>query len=145
MPRASGYLGLISNGDFEVGVMNSLVANLPNNIEPDRWETDFGRLLRKTAFAITVFIAVLVCTTLFVLLLHTGFDFWKDILHDHFMGTAGLIGIWVTAFGIVTFLRQSEGPIEFEALGMKFKGGAGQVIMWSIAIVVLSLCAKLLW
>jgi hypothetical protein len=35
----------------------------------------------------------------------------------------------VASFGIVTFLRQSEGPIEFEALGLKFKGAAGQLVL----------------
>jgi hypothetical protein len=32
------------------------------------------------------------------------------------------------AFVIVSFLRQIDGPIEFERLGFKFKGAAGQVV-----------------
>jgi multisubunit Na+/H+ antiporter MnhB subunit len=113
--------------------------------DPSDWETRYGRMLRTIGLIISVAVVVLVCTVLVLLLLHTGFDFWQDDLKEHFLGTLGLIGLIVVAFGTVTFLRQSEGPIEFEALGMKFKGAAGQVVLWAFCLIVLSLCAKLLW
>jgi hypothetical protein len=69
----------------------------------------------------------------------------KNTIEQHPLGTIGLFGMAIFSFSIVTFLRQTEGPIEFEALGMKFKGAAGQVVLWAFCVVVLSLCAKLLW
>jgi hypothetical protein len=92
-----------------------------------------------------VIVSALACGVMILLLVHTGFDFWQDAIKEHLSGTIGLIGIAVAAFGVVTFLRQTEGPIEFEALGMKFKGAAGQVVLWGFCVIVLSLCAKLLW
>jgi hypothetical protein len=80
-----------------------------------------------------------------LLLYHTGFDPWQNIFLEHFAATVGVLGASICSFGAVVFLRQSEGPIEFEAWGMKFKGAAGQVVLWAFGIIVLSLCAKLLW
>jgi len=109
------------------------------------WEVKYGRLLRTLALITSIVVAILACGTLILLLNSTGFAFWQSVLKEHFLGTIGLIGIVCAAFGTVTFLRQSEGPIEFEALGMRFKGAAGQVVLWMLCVVTMSLCAKLLW
>lgn len=109
------------------------------------WDMSFGRIIRTIGLSAAIIVAVLACGTLILLLLHTGFDFWKDQLKAHFLGTIGLCAISCAAFGIVIFLRQSEGPIEFEAIGLKLRGAAGQVVLWAICTIVLSLCAKLLW
>jgi hypothetical protein len=76
---------------------------------------------------------------------NTGMGFWQDLIKDHFAATIGLTGAGIVSFGIVIFLRQVDGPIEFEALGMRFKGAAGQVILWAFLMIVYSLCVKLLW
>jgi hypothetical protein len=109
------------------------------------WDTRYGRLLRTIGLIVSVAVVVIATAALLLLLLHTGFGFWQDVLKEHFLGTLGLIGIVVVAFGTVNFLRQSEGPIEFEALGMKFRGASGQVVLWGFCVIILSLCAKLLW
>jgi hypothetical protein len=69
----------------------------------------------------------------------------KAPLFDHLVGASGLTGAAIVSFAIVVFLRQTEGPIELEGLGMKFKGAAGQVVVWAFCIIVFALCAKLLW
>jgi hypothetical protein len=74
-----------------------------------------------------------------------GLDFWKDLVAQHFLATVGITGKMVVSLGVVVFLRQAEGPIEFEALGLKFRGGSGQVVLWLLCVVTLSLCDKLLW
>jgi hypothetical protein len=51
----------------------------------------------------------------------------------------------VVAFAIVVFLRQTDGPIEFEGLGFKFKGAAGQVVMWVISFSAIAGAIKLVW
>jgi hypothetical protein len=73
-----------------------------------------------------------------------GLDFWTEIVQEHFAATVGLSGALMVSFGVVV-LRQSEGPIEFEAVGMKFRGAAGQVVLWLLCVAVLTLCGKLLW
>ncbi|MFO0994230.1 MAG: hypothetical protein U1E67_20120 [Hyphomicrobiales bacterium] len=112
---------------------------------PPDWDTQYGRVLRTIALVISVIVAIMASVVCILLLAHTGFAFWQDEIRNHLIGTIGFIGICVISFGIVTFLRQSEGPMEFEALGMKFKGASGQVVLYAFCVVVLSLCAKLLW
>ncbi|MGH6823647.1 MAG: hypothetical protein ACREC4_09205, partial [Methylocella sp.] len=46
---------------------------------------------------------------------------------------------------IVVFLRQTDGPIEFEGLGFKLKGAAGQVTMWILTFLAMAVAMKLLW
>jgi len=70
---------------------------------------------------------------------------WVDILYDHFAAIIGLPGAACVAFGIVAFLRQTDGPIEFEGFGFKFKGAAGQVVMWVLCFLAIAGAIKLLW
>jgi hypothetical protein len=59
-----------------------------------------------------------------------------------------LVGLPVAAVGafvIVTFLRQGEAPIEFEGLGFKLRGAAGQVVLWLLCFIVFAVSIKLLW
>jgi hypothetical protein len=115
---------------------------MPDIVE---WDVRYGRNLRTIAMIFAVAVSFLGCGVLILLLIHTGFSFWQDSIKDHLLGSVGFTGILSSAFTVVIFLRQSEGPIEFEALGMKFKGAAGQVVLWCVCVIVLSLCAKLLW
>jgi hypothetical protein len=55
---------------------------------------------------------------------------WQTVLKEHFGAIIGLPGAAAVAFVLVVFLRQTEGPIEFEGFGFKLKGAAGQILMW---------------
>jgi hypothetical protein len=68
----------------------------------------------------------------------------KAFLKDHMLIVGGVPGAAYTAFVVVTLLRQADGPIEFEALGFKFKGAAGQVMMWALCFLVVIMSIKLL-
>jgi hypothetical protein len=71
------------------------------------------------------------------------FKQWPDVLAQHFAAVVGLPVAVTVAFVIVSFLRQTDGPIEFEGLGFKFKGAAGQVVMW--ALCFMSMAAAIHW
>ncbi len=73
------------------------------------------------------------------------FQFWQEVLHEHFAAIIGLPGAVAIAFLIVVFLRQTSGPIEFEGLGFKFKGAAGQVVMWVVCFLAMAVAIKLVW
>ena len=51
----------------------------------------------------------------------------------------------VASICLVTLLRYSAGPIEFEGLGFKFKGASGPIIMWLLCYLVMAGTVKLLW
>ena len=111
---------------------------------PD-WDAKYSRILRAIALVgAAIATAVLAGVQLFFIY-STGMTPWQDLVRDHFAATLGLSGAGIIAFAIVVFLRQTEGPIELEALGMKFKGAAGQVVLWAFLLIVYSLCVKLLW
>jgi hypothetical protein len=109
------------------------------------WDQKLSRILRVVA----VIGAFLACITCAVLVLRffwsTDITFWQQIAREHFLASVGLTGFAITSFGVVVFLRQTDGPIEFEAWGLKFKGAAGQVVLWAFCVLTLSLCGKLLW
>ena len=114
-------------------------------IEAPDWDVKFGRILRLTAMISTIVASVTLSGTILLFVYTTGLASWEALIKEHFPATIGLIGASILSFAVVVFLRQTEGPIEFEAVGMKFHGAAGQVVLWAFCIVVLVLCTKLLW
>ncbi len=46
---------------------------------------------------------------------------------------------------IVLLLRTVEGPIEFSAFGISFKGASGPILMWVICFAALAWATKYLW
>jgi len=113
--------------------------------DPTDWEIRYGQRLRSVALWSSTTLSALSCLGLLYLFVRTDLSVWQDLIKAHFLGTVGLIGIQIASIGTVTFLRQSEGAIEFEGWGFKFKGASGQVVLWGFCVVVLSLCAKMLW
>ena len=79
------------------------------------------------------------------MLVTTHLHNWEKVLEEHFAAIIGLPGAAAAAFVLVVFLRQTEGPIEFEGLGFKLKGAAGQILMWVICFLALAGAIKLLW
>ena len=67
------------------------------------------------------------------------------IAEKHFAVVIGLpLSALLSAF-IVVALKQSGGPIKFEGLGFKFDGASGQVILWVICFLSISVAIKMLW
>jgi hypothetical protein len=54
---------------------------------------------------------------------------------------AAIIG----AFIVVALFRQAEGAVEFEAVGVKFKGAAGQFVLWLVCFLAIAAAIALLW
>ena len=73
-------------------------------------------------------------------------DGWvKDIIKEHFAATVGLPLAGVGVFLLVQVLQISAGKIEFEALGFKFRGAAGPVILWVACFLAVAAAIRLLW
>jgi hypothetical protein len=59
-----------------------------------------------------------------------------------------LLGLPCSALGslcLVIFLKTANGPIEFEALGFKFRGASGPIIMWGLCFLSMILGIHTLW
>ena len=108
---------------------------------------DQDRRIRLVVFGLATSGGVTILVYIFWLFykIATDFTFWRDTIRDHFPAMAGLPTVAAVAFVLVVFLRQTDGPIEFEGLGFKFKGASGQAIMWAVCFLVLVAAIKLLW
>jgi hypothetical protein len=101
--------------------------------------------VRTVAFWFAILATLAAAGVFAILVVAFGVADWQVVLRDHFAGIIGLPGAAAVAFVIVVFLRQTEGPIEFEGLGFKFKGAAGQVVMWVLCFLAISGAIKLVW
>jgi hypothetical protein len=64
---------------------------------------------------------------------------------DHYAAVVGTPMSAVTAFCIVSLLKVTSGPIEFEAFGLKFHGASGPIILWIISFLSVIAAFHLLW
>jgi len=67
------------------------------------------------------------------------------LLSTHYAATVGTPLSAVTAFCIVTLLKVTSGPIEFEAIGFKFRGASGPIVLWVISFLAVASVFHLLW
>ena len=68
-----------------------------------------------------------------------------EVVRDHFAAVIGLPMAGILSLWVVTILRSRSGPIEFEAMGFKFRGASGPVILWVVCFLAIALAIRLLW
>ena len=91
-----------------------------------------SRLIGGAAFFVAV-LCVIGSAVGFASIIHQATawtDEWKTIFKDHFAAIIGLPSAATAAFALVIFLRQAEGPLDFEVGVFKFKGASGQLVLW---------------
>jgi hypothetical protein len=70
---------------------------------------------------------------------------FRQLLLDRFRAIVGLPAAGVFAFLIVATFESTSGQIEFEAIGLRFRGAAGPILMWVITFLSIALAIHLLW
>ena len=75
----------------------------------------------------------------------TSDNWFIRMVQEHPAATIGVAMSAITAFCLVAILEISRGPIEFEALGFKFRGASGPVILWVFCFLVMIFGVWLLW
>jgi hypothetical protein len=107
------------------------------------------RLVRCAALGVAIAATALITglyTVWMIYFLPWSFDNKAgEILQRHYQAIIGLPAAAAVSFIIVVFLRQTEGPIEFEGLGFKLKGAAGQAVMWVVCFLAIAGAIKLVW
>jgi hypothetical protein len=83
----------------------------------------------------------------FFIMAKRGYDsqIWLPIAQKHFAAVVGLPMAAIASLFIVLVLEYVSGKIEFEILGLKFKGAAGQIIFWILCFLSIVSSIKLLW
>ncbi len=114
---------------------------------PAAGNADANAGVRSVAFWFAILITLAAAAVFAFTLMTVAFRFkeWPLILREHFAAILGLPSAAAVAFVIVVFLRQTDGPIEFEGLGFKFQGAAGQVVMWVFCFLAIAGAIKLCW
>lgn len=62
---------------------------------------------------------------------------FNETLYQHLAAAIGVPLSALTALALVLALEQVAGDIQFEALGLKFKGAAGPLVMWVLCFIAL--------
>ena len=90
---------------------------------------------------------VLFSIYIFYIMAQRGYEskVWLPIAQKHFAVVVGLPMAAIASLFIVLVLEYVSGKIEFEILGIKFKGAAGQIIFWLLCFMSIVLSIKLLW
>ena len=68
-----------------------------------------------------------------------------ELVTKNFAAIIGLPFAFIGAFVVVALFRQAETPVEFEGLGLKLKGAAGEVVLWILCFVAIAGAIGLLW
>lgn len=66
-------------------------------------------------------------------------------IEKHFAAMVGTPLTALTAYSIVSLLKVTNGPIEFEAIGFKFRGASGPIILWLFCFLAIGTIFHLLW
>jgi hypothetical protein len=72
-------------------------------------------------------------------------DKFIEIMVGQIASTIGVPLCSLIALFNALLLRTVQGPIELEALGVKFKGASGPIIMWIVCFVALVWAVGHLW
>ena len=68
-----------------------------------------------------------------------------DLFRVHYVFFVGLPFAGLLAYFLVGTLENTRGKIEFEFVGLKFKGASGPIIMWVIVFLALVASMRVVW
>lgn len=70
---------------------------------------------------------------------------FREILQKQVRAMVGVPISAASAFCVVWLLEATSGRIEFEAIGFKFRGASGPVVLWVMCFLAFVLAIVLLW
>lgn len=84
--------------------------------------------------------------TLWVVFIDLSKEQYAKLILDHFPALVGLPMGAIASFMLVTFLRQRSGEgIRFKGLGFEFDGPSGEVVLWILCFITITIAIKALW
>jgi hypothetical protein len=72
-------------------------------------------------------------------------NLWREVIRHNFAAMILLPACCGFALVLVLVLRATAGKIEFEVLGLKFRGASGPLVFWVLCFLAQILGVKLLW
>jgi len=80
--------------------------------------------------AATLFMLIMVVSTGILLYFSFPVETLRELGKAHSRALLGMPCCAMMSLTVLSLLRVSAGPIEFEALGFKFRGASGPVVLW---------------
>jgi len=68
-----------------------------------------------------------------------------ELAKTHYAALVGTPMSAVAAFCVVSLLKVTHGPIEFEAFGFKFRGASGPIVLWILCFLSIVAAFHILW
>lgn len=134
-----------------------MMATPANQIEPGNENQSVAdpqsdALIRKVASWITIIGTSMFAAYFFGFLIYQSAfgsaapDNWfAKVLESQFAAVLGVPLSAISAACLVLLLKAVTGPIEFEALGFKFRGASGPIVLWIFCFLAIISGLKLLW
>lgn len=107
------------------------------------WEERLRRLISWVAVIAVVVYGILI----FISFLIGGSKEprMRELVLKHYTTVVGLPSAAAAALFIVLVLKAAAGPIEFEAIGFKFRGASGPVVLWALCFLVIVVAIRAVW
>jgi hypothetical protein len=122
--------------------------NDPDKADPpplsreDRMRLQFGYLV---LIGVATAAAIILFTEFYYLMTPPYRDRTMDYILTQPRMVIGVPFAGAMAAVVVLLLRTTEGPVEFEALGFKFRGASGPIVMWVFCFLSGVGAIRLLW
>jgi len=100
---------------------------------------------RMTTLVLAVFAVVGLAILIWSLWANRYDPVLTQLVLSNFAVIVGLPFAAIAAFIVVAILRQSEQPVEFQGLGFRFRGPAGEIVLWIGCFLAIVGAIWLLW
>ena len=111
-------------------------------------EDNVGQIVSRKAFA--PYLSGIIALICYLGLIYGVTFHWEGgwilpLFRDHYVFFVGLPFAGLLSHFLVGTLESSRGKIEFEVLGLKFKGASGPIIMWVIVFLAIVVSFRMVW
>ena len=103
------------------------------------------KIFATWAVVVVMTIASLAALGLALRLFYSEPSLYRDVMIDHVRAMIGIPIAAAGAFCVLLVFEARAGQIEFEALGFRFRGGAGPAVIWVFAFLAIAGAIRLLW
>ena len=103
------------------------------------------RIFATWAVVLVMAIASLAALGLALRLFFSEPSLYRALMADHVRAMIGIPIAAAGAFCVLLVFEARAGQLEFEALGFRFRGGAGPAVIWVFAFLAIAGAIRLLW
>ncbi|MGA3302171.1 MAG: hypothetical protein ABSC72_02660 [Methylovirgula sp.] len=103
-----------------------------------------AQVLKWTLVSLVVMIAAALTASLIYVIVHNQDSLRDDAAH-HVTAILCVVGAAIAALLLVVFFRRDGNAMDIEALTIRFRGGAGALLLWILAFLAMVAGLRILW